>query len=123
MHIDTAQKILVIVHAPPYGSERCFSALRLALALASHEHSRAEIKVFLMSDAVVAALPNQKDASGKTLQGMVEELLAAGVQIRLCQTCAWARGMGELPLVAGCSLGTLVGLAEDVLQADKVITL
>ena len=76
-----------------------------------------------MSDAVVAALPNQKDASGKTLQGMVEELLAAGVQIRLCQTCAWARGMGELPLVAGCSLGTLVGLAEDVLQADKVITL
>ncbi len=76
-----------------------------------------------MSDAVVAALPGQQDASGKTLQNMVEELVAAGVSVKLCQTCAWARGLGELPLIAGCSLGTLVGLAQDVLQADKVITL
>ena len=123
MHSDTAQKILIIIHAPPYGSERCFSALRLALALAAHEQPKAEVKVFLMSDAVVAALPNQKDASGKTMQGMDDELVAAGVQVKLCQTCAWARGIGELPLIAGCSLGTLAGLAQDVLQADKVITL
>ena len=28
------QSILIIIHAPPYGSERCLSGLRLATALA-----------------------------------------------------------------------------------------
>ena len=31
------QKILIIIHAPPYGSERCLSGLRLATALAGRD--------------------------------------------------------------------------------------
>ncbi|MBS1189718.1 MAG: DsrE-like protein [Rhodocyclaceae bacterium] len=116
------QKILIIVHAPPYGSERCLSALRLATALAGSEPARPEVRLFLMSDATVLGLPNQMDASGNTLQALVEQLVGAGVPIKLCRTCAQARGLVDLPLIPGTSIGTLPELAEWTLAADKVIT-
>lgn len=115
-------KILIIVHAPPYGSERCLSALRLASALLGVEGERPEVKLFLMSDATVLGLPNQVDGAGNGLQGMVEYLVEQGVPIKLCRTCALARGIAELPLIPGTSIGTLPELAEWTMAADKVIT-
>ncbi len=115
------QNILIIIHAPPYGSERVLSALRLATALAGND-AKPDIRIFLMSDATVLGLPNQIDGAGNGLQGMVEQLIAQGVDIRLCRTCALARGLGDLPLIPGAAIGTLVELAEATLQADKVIT-
>lgn len=115
------QKILIIVHAPPYGSERCLSALRLATALAGSD-ARPELRLFLMSDATVLGLPNQVDGAGNGLQGMVEQLVAQGVPVKLCRTCALARGLAELPLIPGATIGTLPELAEWTLAADKVIT-
>jgi len=115
------QKILIIIHAPPYGSERCLSGLRLATALAGSD-AKPEVRLFLMSDATVLGLPNQIDGSANGLQGMVEQLVSQGVEIRLCRTCALARGLGELPLIAGTAIGTLVELAEATLAADKVVT-
>jgi uncharacterized protein involved in oxidation of intracellular sulfur len=54
------QKIHVIIHAPPYGSKRCLSALRVASALAGKEGGDApEVRVFRMSDATVLALHHQ----------------------------------------------------------------
>lgn len=116
------QKILIIVHAPPYGSERCLSAMRLANALAGRDEDRPEVSVFLMSDATVLGLPNQRDGAGNGLQAMVEELVSEGVPIKVCRTCALARGLAELPLIPGVSIGTLAELAEASLAADKVIT-
>ena len=115
------QNILIILHAPPYGSERVLSALRLATALSGND-AKPAIRIFLMSDATVLGLPNQIDGAGNGLQGMVEQLIAQGVDIRLCRTCALARGLGDLPLIPGAAIGTLVELAEATLQADKVIT-
>lgn len=116
------QNILIIVHAPPYGSERCLSALRLATALAGRDGDRPELRLFLMSDAIHVALPNQQDGGGNGLQGMIEQLVELGVPVKLCRTCALARGLVELPLIAGCTIGTLPELAEWTLAADKVIT-
>ena len=115
------QKILIIVHAPPYGSERCLSALRLATALAGND-ARPEIRIFLMSDATILGLPNQIDGATNGLQGMVEQLVSLGADIRLCRTCALARGLGELPLIPGTAIGTLAELAQATLDADKVVT-
>lgn len=114
--------ILIIIHAPPYGSERCLSALRLALALAGQTPSAARVQVFLMSDAVGLALPNQQEAAGKPLQNMVQELAALQVPVLLCRTCALARGLADLPLINGCRIGTLDELAAATVQADKVLT-
>ena len=118
---NVTQKILIIIHAPPYGSERCLSALRLATALVGHD-DRPQVRVFLMSDATVLGLPNQVDGATNGLQGMVENLVSQGVEIRSCRTCALARGLAELPQIPGVTIGTLVELAQATLEADKVIT-
>lgn len=115
------QKILIIVHAAPYGSERCLSALRLANALIAHDE-QPHVQLFLMSDAIVAGLPNQQDGTGNGLQGMIETLVEAGVPIRICRTCALARGIADLTLIPGVAIGTLPELAEATLRVDKVIT-
>ena len=115
------QSILIIIHAPPYGSERCLSGLRLATALAGRD-DKPEVRIFLMSDATILGLPNQIDGATNGLQGMVEQLVSLGADIRLCRTCALARGLGELPLIPGTVIGTLAELAQATLEADKVIT-
>lgn len=116
------QNILIIIHAAPYGSERCLSALRLATSLANLEVDRPRLRLFLMSDATVAGLPNQNDGTGGSIGAMVAALAANGVSIKLCRTCVQARGLTDLPLLAGVSVGSLADLSQWTLEADKVIT-
>lgn len=117
------QTVLIIIHAPAYGSERMLSALRLATALASQEIESLDLRLFMMSDAVTVGLPNQIVAeAGGGLQQMLEILIQHGAKIRLCRTCSQARGIVDLPLIPGVSMGTLPELAEWTLAADKVIT-
>ena len=47
-------QIVLILNDPPYGTERCYNGLRLALALIKSEPGT-RVTVFLMADAVVAA--------------------------------------------------------------------
>ena len=117
------QSVLMIVSAPAYGSERMLSALRLATALATQEVETVDLRLFMMSDAVTVGLAGQASAAaGGGLQQMVEGLLAHDIKIRLCRTCALARGVGEPALSPGVAIGTLAELAEWTLAADKVIT-
>ena len=77
-----------------------------------------DLRLFMMSDAVTVGLPNQLVAYMRVgLQKMLEELVQNGSQIRLCRTCAQARGIADLPWIPGISIGTLPELA-----AYKVIT-
>jgi hypothetical protein len=48
---DGTLKALFILNDPPYGSERCYNALRLAHALIKND-PQAEVTVYLMADAV-----------------------------------------------------------------------
>ena len=116
------QKILIIVHAAPHGSERCLSALRLATALVGRDGECPELSLFLMSDAVVAGLPNQRDGNANAMQTMLEQLVEEGVPIMMCRTCVLARGMADLPLIPGVTIATLPELAELTMNADKVVT-
>ena len=104
----------------PYGSESLFNTLRLAIALG--EQGGASLQLFLMSDAVSAALAGQAPAEGYNLRQMLEILLAQGTAIRLCKTCTDARGITALPLIEGIEIGTLPLLAQWTLAADKVLT-
>lgn len=117
------QTILIIIHAPPYGSERMLSGLRFATAVAGQEIETVDLRLFMMSDAVTVGLRNQTSVeAGGGLTQMLEDLVRRGVQIRLCRTCVQARGMAELELVPGVFIGTMPELAEWTLAADKTIT-
>ena len=116
------QSILIIVHAPAYGSERMLSALRLASALYAQEHETIDLRIFMMSDAVTVGLPAPGADQSGNLQTMLIDLLTQGAQIRLCRTCALARGIADLALIPGIAIGTLPELADWTLAADKIIS-
>ncbi|MGR5126270.1 DsrE/DsrF/TusD sulfur relay family protein [Photobacterium swingsii] len=114
------QTLLFILNDAPYGSERSFNGLRLAINL-NEQEIKTNIMVFLMSDAVSCALPKQTPGEGCYVQQMLEILLAQGAKVKLCKTCCNARGMSELPLIEGAEIGTLDDLSMWTLQADKVV--
>ena len=95
------KKFLMIVHAPPTAARRVLSALRLATALVSqrgrtgrslHLHDVRCGHGRLAESAVRRA--------GGGLQQMIEHLVEHGV-VRLCRTCAVARGIERLSLIPG----------------------
>lgn len=115
------QKILLIINSAAHGSENLFNALRLALML-QEEDAKPELKLFLMSDAVVAGLAKQNPNEGYNLQQMLEIITASGADVKLCKTCTNARGITELALAQGVEIGTLAELAQWTLEADKVLS-
>ena len=113
-------KILIIINDAPYGTERCFNALRLALALLKKDE-KPEVSVFLMADAVLAAKAGQKTPDGYyNLENMIKGVVRHG-DVTLCGVCMDARGIGEGELVSGATRGTMPQLADLTVSADKVL--
>ena len=72
-----AQKILLIVNDGPYGNERPFNALRLALNLV--KRPEASIRVFLTGDGVMCARRGQKTPDGYyNVERMIKSLALRG---------------------------------------------
>ncbi len=115
-------KILFILNDAPYGSEKVYNALRLAMKL-QQEHAAAEIRVFLMADAVTAALPGQTTPQGYyNIERMLKAVTHKGGQLKACGTCVEARGLEKLPLIQGAEISTMSQLAQWVVDSDKVLT-
>lgn len=116
------QKILIVAHAAPYGSEKLFNALRIAISLKEQEKKSVSLHLFLMSDAIFGALKQQSTPDlTYNIQQMLEILMAQNVPVALCKTCAEARGVNTQMLIDGAEIGTLHQLTEWTLDADKVI--
>jgi uncharacterized protein involved in oxidation of intracellular sulfur len=115
-------KTLFILNDPPYGTERCYNALRLAHALAKNEPS-VEITVFLMADSVLCAKKGQKTPEGfYNVERMIRRvLLGKSGKVLLCGTCMDARGLADADLVDGATRGTMDELAAETTAADKVL--
>lgn len=114
-------KLLLILNDAPYGTERTYNALRLALALLKAEPA-AQITVFLMADAVGAARRGQKTPDGYyNIERMLRRLVSGHGQLLLCGTCMEARGLAEAELVEGARRSTMDELAAQTLGADRVL--
>ena len=77
--MSEAQKgnYLIIINDSPYGNERPYNALRLALSLAKREGT--QIKVFLIGDGVNCAIAGQKTPAGYyNLERMLKSLAVRG---------------------------------------------
>ena len=111
---------LFILNDPPYGTERSYNALRLALALAKTDGE--QVRVFLMGDGAPCAKAGQKVPQGYYNLGDILGMVARrNVEIGVCGTCMDARGIADAELVAGAARGTMAQLAEWTVQADKVL--
>lgn len=113
-------KTLMILNDPPYGTERCYNALRLANSLAKRDGE--EVKVFLMGDAASCAKAGQTLPQGYyNLERMLKILLAKHGQVGVCGTCMDARGLADDELTEGAQRSTLDELTDWTSWADKVL--
>lgn len=114
-------KILFILNDPPYGTERCYNALRLAVALQKKDPAM-QLSIFLMADAVGAARSGQKTPEGYyNLERMLKRVLAGKGRVLLCGSCMDGRGLQDPETVEGSRRSTMDELAEETLAADKVL--
>ena len=114
-------QILLILNDAPYGTERCYNGLRLALAVIKNDPATA-VTVFLMADAVIAAKSGQKTPDGYyNVERMLKGVVAGKEQILLCGTCMDARGLADTELMAGARRSNMAELATQTLAADKVM--
>lgn len=112
----------MIINDAPYGSEKVYNALRLAMAL-QKEQKEAHVRVFLMADAVTCALRNQSTPQGNyNVERMLRSIVTQGGQVKACGSCAEARGLRELPLLDGVEISTISQLAQWTGEAGKVLT-
>lgn len=112
---------LIIINDAPYGTEKAYNGLRLAMSL-QRERPDDAVRVFLMADAVTCALPGQDTPDGYyNIERMLRAVLARGGEVRACGTCAKARGIRDLQLVEGVVVGTMADLTEWVATSDRVV--
>ena len=73
----TEQSILFIINDAPYGNERPYNALRLAMNLVKREGVR--VRVFLTADGVACARKGQKTPDGYyNVERMLKSLIQRG---------------------------------------------
>jgi len=114
-------KILFILNEAPYGSEKTYNALRLAMAL-QKDQPDTEVIVFLMADAVTSALPAQTTPQGYyNIERMVKSVASKGGQVRLCGACCEARGIKGMSFIEGAEISTMSQLAQWTVDSEKVL--
>ncbi|MEX2647736.1 MAG: DsrE family protein [Alphaproteobacteria bacterium] len=114
-------KVLFILNDPPYGTERSYNALRLAMALAKQEPTP-ELTVFLMADAVACAHGGQSTPQGYyNVERMLKGVVGRGAHLLLCGTCMDARGLKDGDLVEGARRSSMDELAKETAATDKVL--
>jgi uncharacterized protein involved in oxidation of intracellular sulfur len=114
--------ILLVINDAPYGSEKPYNALRMAMML-QKEHPDVEVRIFLMADSVTCALPTQTTPEGfYNIERMLKAVIGKGGQVKACGTCSEARGLRGLTLIKGIEISTMSQLAQWTVEADRVLT-
>ena len=115
-------KILIIINDAPYGSEKAYNALRIANQL-NKEHTDAEVRIFLMADGANCAIAGQTTPNGfYNIERMLKLSLNKGAKVKICGSCAEARGLKNVTLVEGAEISNLAELTNWVVDSDKVLT-
>ena len=114
-------KTLMILNDPPYGTERTYNGLRLALSLLQKPEGQ-DLTVFLMADAVPSAKSGQKTPNGYyNVERMLKGVLTKKGHVLLCGACMDARGLRDEEVLEGCRRSSMEELAQATVSADKVL--
>ncbi len=114
--------ILIIINDAPYGTEKAFNALRLAMIL-KRQNPELILRIFLLADSVGCGLPGQKTPSGYyNIETMLKSLISKGIEVKACGLCLGARGLKNLNLIEGIKRSNMIEFAEWAKDSDKIIT-
>ena len=113
-------KTLFILNEQPYGGERSYNGLRMALALLKTQAE--EARIFLIGDASACAKAGQKVPQGYyNVADMLGMVARRGGKVGVCGTCMDARGISDAELAEGSTRSTMAELAEWHQWAEKVV--
>jgi len=113
-------KYLIILNDAPYGTERSYNGLRLAISLSKQENC--EVKAFLMADAASSGKSGQTTPNGYyNLERMLKSLASKSIPIGACGSCMDARGLKPEEMIQGVHKSSMEELTEWTIWADKVI--
>lgn len=116
-------KVLIFINDAPYGTEKAYNALRIANQL-NKDHESVEVRIFLIADAVNCAITNQTTPNGfYNIERMMKLALLKGSKVKICESCAEARGLKNLNLIEGTELSNMGELTNWIVESDKVITM
>lgn len=116
------QKILIIINDAPYGSEKAYNALRMAITLQQEHTTSTNVRIFLLADAVFCGLKNQKTPNGYyNIERMLNLVIKNGAEVQSCGGCSEARGIDELPLIEGVVKSNMKSFAQWTVESDKVL--
>jgi len=117
------QKILIIINDAPYGTEKAYNALRMAMTLQKEHADSVEIKIFLLADAVFCGLPDQTTPNGYfNIERMLKSVIQKGGEVKSCGGCSESRGINKLQLIEGVQISNMKEFSKWVVECDKVIT-
>lgn len=111
---------LFVLNDPPYGTERSYNALRLAVSLAKREGE--SVQIFLMGDAASCAKAGQKVPQGHyRIEALLQIASRQGASIAACGTCLEARGIVDGELIERVTRGTMEVLTNWTVQTDRTL--
>lgn len=114
-------KILILINDAPYGTEKAYNALRLANQLGK-DYETVEVRIFLMADSAICAVANQITPNGYyNVERMLKLALKKGAKVKICGSCAEARGLKTTQLIEGTEISTMAELTNWVVSSDKVL--
>jgi len=113
-----SQDVLIVLNDAPYGNERAYNGLRVAVTLQAKGN---RVFIFLMADAVTCALPKQATPEGYYNIGeMLGRVIEKGGRVAACGSCMKARGLGVEGLVTSVEEGSMALLSEWTEKCDKI---
>lgn len=116
------QNILIIINDAPYGTEKAYNALRMAITLLKENPEEVKVTIFLLADAVFCGLPKQKTPNGYyNIERMIKIAIKNGAKVKSCGGCSEARGIDEIPFIDGVELSNMKAFARWTMEADKVL--
>ncbi|MGM0649643.1 MAG: DsrE/DsrF/TusD sulfur relay family protein [Bacteroidota bacterium] len=116
------QKILIIINDAPYGTEKAYNALRVAMTLQKEYGDKVEIKIFLLADAVFCGLPNQDTPKGYyNIERMLKAIIRNGGEVKSCGGCSDARGIDKLSFIDDVELSNMKEFTQWTVDCDKIL--
>ncbi len=117
------QTILIIINDAPYGTEKAYNALRMAMTLQKEHAEKSAVKIFLLDDAVFCGLPGQNTPNGfYNIERMLKSVILHGGEVKSCGGCSKARGIEKIQFIRGVELSNMKEFAQWTIDCDKVLT-
>lgn len=115
-------KHLILINEQPYGSEKPYNGLRLAMQI-QKDFPGEEVRIFLMADAAACAKAGQTTPNGYyNIERMIKSVLQNKGEVKICGSCADARGIKKDNIIEGTQMSTMAELTAWYMSSDKVIS-